>query len=72
MWGADNNILWLKGIIFSMTMTVRYLGEARKGIGKTPDPSLELGFADLTREELVRKPSAASLPERMKGVLRKA
>lgn len=51
-----------------MTVTVRYLGEARKGIGKTPDPSLELGFADLVRGELVRKPSAASLPERMKGV----
>lgn len=49
LWGADNNILWLKGIIFSMTVTMRYLGEARKGIGKTPDPSLELGFADLLR-----------------------
>src|SRR5271154_7097550 len=54
-----------------MTVTVRYLGEARKGIGKTPDPSLELGFCGSCARELVRKPSA-SLPERMKGVLRKA
>jgi hypothetical protein len=39
-----------------MTVTVRYLGEARKGIGKkTPDPPLELGFADLVAQELVRK-----------------
>lgn len=36
-----------------MTVTMRYLGEARKGIGETPDPSLELGFADLVAQELV-------------------
>jgi hypothetical protein len=54
-----------------MTVTVRYLGEARKGIGKKlPDPPLELGFADLVAQELVpQNPSAANLPERMKGVL---